>query len=275
MTYWPKSIVPQRLAAGLAIAFAIGATALPAAAQNLVTNGTFQITGGSQSFRFGNTLSWGTVSNGESLSGWTISSPTGWNWGLVFTPGSANAVYDNNGHTVTLYNQSNSGNGFNMKSPAGGNFVAIDAGQGYGGETLSQTVSGLVTGKSYQLSFAWAAAQESDGTGTTTQGFQVSLGNSTQATPTASIGQAGFSGWFNQTFTFVATGASELLSFVTDNNNSAVPPLTLLANVSLTQLASGSGSQSNPVPEPASLLVFSMGIAGLAAVRRRKVRRTS
>lgn len=74
----------------------------------------------------------------------------------------------------------------------------------------------------------------------------------------------GFSGWLNQTFDFVATGSSEVLSFLAAGTPAGVPPFALLANVSVTV-----------APEPAGITVMLSGIAGLmgfAWVRRWRIR---
>jgi hypothetical protein len=71
----------------------------------------------------------------------------------------------------------------------------------------------------------------------------------------------GFTGWQYQTFTFTASGTSDLLSFLAVGTPSGVPPFSLLDGVSLTQL-----------PEPATwtmLISGLMGVAGAARLRKR------
>ena len=68
---------------------------------------------------------------------------------------------------------------FPATSPDGGNFLLQDGAYQVG--TLSQTLNGLVTGKSYQVSFYQASGQQSGFTGNTTEWWDVSLGGSSQA----------------------------------------------------------------------------------------------
>lgn len=236
---------------------------------NLVTNGTFAVTGGSQSFRF--TTSSGyvpAVSSTESLAAWSGAAGCD----SVFIAGSPTTEY-NLTYMASLYNSTNSSNGFNMLSPTGGNFVAIDSYSSYAGNPLSETITGLTSGATYSLTFSWAGANldsatYSGGTQTYTpttsqQDFQVTLGSQSHTTATVSVAQEGFSGWMTQTFSFVASSTSETLSFlanVTDPGNSD-GPVTLLSNVSLTR-----------VPEPGGLAIVATGLLGLLPLRRRMAR---
>jgi hypothetical protein len=226
--------------------------AAPGMAQNLVTNGNFAVTGGSTSFQFGS-----GYSSSESLAGWSTS---GYNF--VFLPGST--VANGNAGTLSLWSPANgAANGFTNASPTGGNFVAADG--DYPGNTLpiTQSISGLTVGKTYALSFAWAAAQQSGFTGATTEQWQVSLGGVQQNTQTVNLPSQGFSGWMNQTFYYVATATTETLSFLA-NGSPAIPPFALLANVSLTA-----------APEPASSALLLTGVAALAGAGRFKRRRAA
>ena len=93
------------------------------------------------------------------------------------------------------------------------------------------------------------------------------LGGSTQNTSVVNVASQGFSGWMNQTFYYVATSSSEVLSFLAASTTN-VPPFALLANVSLTL-----------APEPSSSalvftgLVAAIGLAwGRQGARRRVIR---
>ncbi len=223
---------------------------------NLITNGSFAITGGSQSFQFG-TYNGYTPSGsaaGESLAGWASTS-----YGFVFTPTDtvATGTYGN----LSLYSKTTTpSNSFTNASPTGGNFIAEDS--GFNTTAITQTVSGLTSGKTYTLSFYWAGAQQTGFTGATTEQWQVSLGASTLSTQVISVASTGFSGWMYQTMSFVATSTSEQLSFLAIGSPQGVPPFALLSNVSLVAAAAA--------PEPASATLMFVGIAALVGYSWRR-----
>jgi hypothetical protein len=227
---------------------------------NLVQNGSFAVTGGTTSFQFG---TYNGYTPTETLPDW---SSTGYNFVFLPTSTSANSVYGT--ANLTLYSSTTSpSNSFNNASPTGGNFIGADA--DYGTEPITQTINGLKPGATYAVSFAWAAAQQAGYTGPTTEQWEVNLGSNmatTQDTQVVDNVSTGFAGWMDQTFDFVATAPSEVLSFLANGTPAGVPPFALLANVSMTQ-----------VPEPASLTVMAAGLAGLitAARRRRRSRQTA
>ena len=67
----------------------------------------------------------------------------------------------------------------------------------------------------------------------------------------------GFSGWMTETFDYVATSSTEVLSFLASGSPAGQPPFALLANVSMTQ-----------VPEPATWALMLTGLAALAGIVR-------
>jgi hypothetical protein len=91
--------------------------------------------------------------------------------------------------------------------------------------------------------------------------WQVSLGAQTQTTPVANYAAHGFTGWMTQSFTYMATSSSEVLSFLAQGGPNGLPPVGLLDGVSLTA-----------VPEPATWAMLVLGFAGLgfAGYRRAK-----
>lgn len=256
--YWPsfrmgsRSGVNRFLSAGFSALMIFSAQAAMAQT-NLITNGSFAITGGSQSYQFG-TYNGYTPSGsaaGESLAGWASTS-----YGFVFTPTSTVAVgtYGN----LSLYSATTTpSNSFNNASPTGGNFIAEDS--AFGTSPITQTVNGLVSGKAYTLGFFWAGAQQSGFSGTTTDQWQVTLGGSTQSTAVVTDASNGFTGWMYQTFNFVATSTSEQLSFLAIGTPAGVPPFALLTGVSLVA-----------TPEPASAALMFVGIAGLIGLSWRR-----
>jgi hypothetical protein len=243
------------IVAFLALPVVIGVT--PAAAQtNLVQNGNFSQLATNASEQFG---------TGYATSELTDWSTSGYNF--VFLPNTddttgATGEYGN----LSLWGPASptpSANGLTTASPTGGNFVGADGSTNYRG-AITQTIGGLIPNQTYAVSFAWAGAQQygTSFTSATTEQWQVSLGTSSQTTQVINIAGEGFSGWMYQTFDFVATGTSEVLSFLAIGTPSGVPPFALLANVSMTQ-----------VPEPASMTVLLTGVAGLIGIsQRRRVR---
>jgi hypothetical protein len=217
---------------------------------NLVTNGSFAVTGGSTSFQFG---TYNGYAPSESINGWAS---TGYNF--VFLPTSTVAVgtYGN----LSLWSpvsSPSSANGFNNAGPTGGNFLGADS--AYGVAAITQTINGLTVGKTYTVSFAWAGAQQAgtNYTSATTETWAVTFGSSTQSTPVINVPGEGFSGWMNTAFSYVATSSSEVLSFLAAGTPNGVPPFALLTNVSVTV-----------APEPAGITVLLSGIAGLMGLAR-------
>ncbi len=219
----------------------------------LVTNGGFEIT----------TNGPGELGYNTNAASW---STTGYNF--LFSPGSADTTgvtgeYGN----FQLWGPGNgSSNGLPPTSPAAGNFIAADG--NLDSLPVTQTISGLNIGDSYQVGFYWAAGQQGGYfTGATTEQWIVSLGAETQYSPVASIPSEGFSGWLSQSFVYVATAGSEQLSFLAHGTPSGDPPFALLDGVTMSDL-------SHPnVPEPGS--VASMTICGIClgySLRRRHSR---
>jgi hypothetical protein len=162
---------------------------------------------------------------------------------------------------------------FPTLSPDGGNFILQDADfnvpEGNGGVYnpevtggVSQNISGLQVGQIYQVGFYEAAAQQNGFYGSTTSGWNVTFGGTTQSSSTLSIAQGGFSGWMYNTLSFVATSSSELLSFV--STGSGAPPFIALDGVSVTAA----------VPEPSTWAVFGVALLGLGMAARRRFRRS-
>ncbi len=241
-----------------ALAFTVFGAALtvaaPASAQNLVSNGTFAITGGTTSFSFAGYVA---VANGESLAGWAFST-------LGSSPGAAfdfvsgqTSAADSQGTPQILPSA--------ITAPSGSNFIALDANWA---ETpnqyqISQTVSGLQVGATYTLSFAWAETQwygygVNPSSSQDTVSWTASLGSASHTTSLASVSQQGFSGWVTSTFTYVATNTSETLNFLA-TGATGEPPMALLTNVSLTK-----------APEPMSVVLLGTGIAGVAVAARKR-----
>lgn len=230
----------------LAASVATGAWAVP-----VIVNGNFETT----------SLKASAQMNTTNVGGW---STTGYNFlffpGTATTTGAAAAQYGQ----LYLGGSTNAGarNYFPASSPNGGNFVAADG--DFGVAPITQTVTGLTAGLRYSLSFYWGAAQQKGYTGTTTEQWKVSLGSEMYATPVVTNPNQRFSGWFAQTFTYTATSASQVLSFLAVGTPSGAPPFLLLDGVSITAVA-----------EPASwmtLVIAVVSIVGVAHLKRRSSR---
>ena len=150
---------------------------------------------------------------------------------------------------------------FNGRGPLGAtdpnNFLIADG--GYHATPIYQTINGLTVGDHYAVSFAWAAAQWSLNSGSTTEQWQVSLGNSTGYTSVFSLNSHSFSGWMNTTIDFTATATSEALTFLAIGSPSGNPPILLLDDVAM-----------NDIPEPAAWSVLLLAGAGMYRVRKRR-----
>jgi hypothetical protein len=246
--------IMKTVAIGIFVA-ALGAAGSATAGVNLVVSGGFEILTGSANQFIGYGVS--------ELVGWSYS-PAPFPNAAVYAPGGAQGLGAKQG-LGAYYPLYGPGQGYNngfVDSPAGGNFLAVDGEITYRAP-ISQTISGLTPGAQYNLSFIWAGSQFYDSTtlpvtSPLTAERQVSLGSETFPTPVANYPAHGFTGWMTQSFTYTASSASEVLTFLALGTPS-VPPVALLDSVSLTA-----------VPEPSTWALMVLGFAGVgfAAYRR-------
>ena len=205
------------------------------AAPNLVTNGSFETTTLTNKDRFfGNVAGWSGGGSSSALQ-------------FLDFPGTAD-----NGSYLSVYGP------FPATSPDGGNFVESDGLPNYT-HPIYQTINGLTVGTNYDVAFYQAAGQQSGFHGSTTERWQVSLGDSVQLSSQFSLLEGGVGAWQQQVLTFTATAASEMLSFLAVGAPTGTPPISFLDGVSLTA-----------VPEPASLALLGAGLAGLGMMRQRR-----
>ncbi len=226
---------------------------------NLIVNGDFEQTTVQSSGQ------WDSHYPYVNVTGWTSA---GYNF--LFTPGSADTtgVYssENTKQLILWGPNSGSANGLPATSPTGGNFVGMDGAYQVG--AISQVITGLHAGHTYQLNFYWAAAQQHGYTGDTTEKIKATLGSQFHTTSTISNPSEAFSGWTEQSFDYIATGGTETLSLLAIGTPSGVPPFALIDGVSMYDL-------SEVTPEPGAMALAAAGFVGFAGavVRRRRAAR--
>jgi hypothetical protein len=148
----------------------------------------------------------------------------------------------------------------------------IDGDPAYGAP-VSTDLTGMTIGVTYYVSFYQSSNQETSNTAPSNDNWEVFLINGAdQGTPTptnpvftsAIMANAGKEStpWEEQTFSFVATAASETLEFLENASANTVPPMLDLADVSVT------------TPEPGTWVLVLVG-AGLVFAGNRLRRRPS
>jgi hypothetical protein len=155
--------------------------------------------------------------------------------------------------------------------PGGGNFIAVD-GDASLVNSFTQTVNGLTPGTQYALTFYQAAGQQAGYSGTTTEQWQVTFGTQTLFSAVMTDPSHDFVPWQQQTLTFTATNTSEYLTFMALGTPDGLPPIVMLADVSLVDPPPGGDPVS--APEPSTVGLFAVGLAGMviAGARMRKRR---
>jgi hypothetical protein len=180
-----------------------------------------------------------------------------------------------------------------------GNYIQADGNPTFE-SGFNYKVTGLTVGTTYSLSFYQGASQQVGFVGTTTNQWIVALGavGSTlfsassgapntpdtgcgtscvhsDSDPTASIAATDLMtvptgtavGWQFTSLTLTANATTDVLSFLAwgDNGNTTnLPPIAFLSGVNS---PNGLGA---PVPEPVSMALFGVGLAGLGAITRRR-----
>jgi hypothetical protein len=162
----------------------------------------------------------------------------------------------------------------NFTGPPNGEQYWLGMDGAYDTGPVEQTINGLTPGSQYTLSFYYAKSQFALGAdnsavmGSTLQSLSVSLGSETANVITNSpLASQGFSGWSQFTTTFTATSASETLTFMAGGSPAGLPPFLMVAGVDLEPVPIGPA-----VPEPTSVALLGIGLAGLVVVARRNRR---
>jgi PEP-CTERM motif len=223
-----------------------------AAHANSFTNGDFSSNGGN-----------GQINYNTSATGWYLPGDANSSYTFIYATGTADScctsgVYGDN----ELWGTNNGGLDTIAAPPSGDAYFIAQDGD-FQVSPINQDITGLQVGKTYTVGFDYAYAQQHGFDGATLQYWGVSLGDSpAQYTPTGTNPSHGFTGWYQDSFSFVADNTAETLSFLA-YGNLPVPPFALLAGVTFTP--------DTAVPEPATWALMGLGFAGLgfAAYRRR------
>jgi hypothetical protein len=268
-------------------------TFVPAAHATTLFNGTFTGTTGTFGSAGGGLNTLNDYTTGGNLTSWAISDVNS-SSGLAvlyYTGNQGSTSTNGDGVNVTgrfgnfsVYDPGNvasatpTGGAIPNMSPGGGNFIAADGAVGYQ-VAIYQTLTSLNPGASYSVTFWYAAAQQYTFTGNTTEGWQVSMENAAQLTQVAANGttiqdtpaqaggglaQGSFQTWAQETFTFTAASATQVLTFLSLGTPSGQPPVDFLSDVVLTS-----------TPEPGSMGMLGAGLvslAGLLRMRRNRMR---
>lgn len=221
----------KNLAVATLVAGAAFASASAAMAAPIITNGSFENPGSGGSFT--------TLSGGSTfITGWTVGGDTIDYIGSYWTSSNGSASLDLNG---------------------------------YHPGSISQTITGLAIGGVYRISFDMAGNPAG---GPSIKTMDVDLDGVTQTLATFdTTGKSlGAMGWTSMSFDFTAANTSELLAFVSTttgfSGNDTYPQAfgPALDNVSIATLR----APRQAVPEPLTLSIFGAGLAGTAALRRRR-----
>jgi len=223
-------------------------------ASNAILNGDFESTSANSLGPYPTAVE-GQFAN-TNLTAWTA---TG--YGFVFTPSGVDTTGSKNqwGSQLTLWGPGKGSYNGLTASPTGGNFLGLDG--DYNKASVSQLVSGLTIGNKYEVSFYWAAAQQSGFDGDTTEHFDVTLGPETYSTSTFNLPNHGFSGWMYETITFTASNTSDILTFLAQGTPTGQPPFVLLDGVTMDVAA---------VPEPSAFMLGAVALGAFSLRRNRK-----
>lgn len=196
---------------------------------NLVANGNFETNGrrlGSQGLA-------------TSLKSWTTSFGFADDWHVFLLNETADAVFmdtiSNNpariwgpNNAVPVYNNF-SGSAVNN----GGYFIGVRADTGDSIPSISQNLTGLVVGETYNVVFQWACAQLYESFGATQQFWTVQFGQESWSTTSCSNPSQGFTYWKDEEHSFTASASTQTLSFLASSTPTGNGAMTLLDTVSV------------------------------------------
>jgi hypothetical protein len=264
------------------------------AGPNLVQNGTFSGLDGTQNVG-GNTCGTSNTTTVQltncDLPNWYWS-PSGGGSASGLNPGGNNYTFILNSSNYTGFPSISNGTlALKQAIPAppdnGAHWLGADG--AFQTSYTYTTVTGLVVGYAYNITFFMGAGQQTGFTGDTTSTWKVGLSSgaagctfpgansspgtclpntgtttsqtapalSLPSTPTNYTGTAGFVGWASEEVTLIASAATEVLWFMAVGTpGSTQPPFSLLDGVVMT------------VPEPPAYGLLAVGLLGLLGARR-------
>jgi hypothetical protein len=257
----------SRFSAALAAIAALVGSAGPAGAtidpaHQFIVNGGFEQT----------TNGLGQLARNTNVVGWTShnDSQGNYNYTYVLNSSTASTIGSPGEAQLRLWGPGNgTNNGLqNSMGGTGGNFIGGDG--DYHAGTITQAITGLIIGQSYQLTFDFAGAQEYLFNGPSTDSWYFGFQNQGINQQSAVLNNVahGFTGWQTQTYNFVATQTSDTLYFMAQGTPAGQPPFSLLDNVSLI----GAYGTVSAAPEPGTwaMMLVGFGIVGSSLRARRR-----
>ncbi len=239
-------------------AFSLAVVTAGPAQATIIVNGSFENKGtATNSF---------SISNPTVLPGWAATPSGNKVLDCLVVAGETDKLCGTpNGWTLQFWNNGVGGPFAGGLSPDGGNYVAIDGSTDFA-TPLTQTLTGLVVGQSYDISFYQAATQQfgPNFNGATTERWNVSLGSQSQLSTLMNTPNHGYVGWMQQTLSFTAQNVSDTLTFLAVGTPSGVPPFVLLDGVSIKETPPSS------TPEPGTWAMLGVGGTLLAVGSKRR-----
>lgn len=231
-----------------AAALSLWGTSAQALGLNLVQNSSFEDNGGAGQFQGTDFFIFTPVGGvpATSVSGWTV---TGLGAGIASIRDNKNLTQWPALASVPLPPTTSGAFYFQADGDTIGHFNA----------SISQIITTLIQGNTYQLSFDWAAAPFFPNT-LITSGWDITFGKDND-TVRAAAGPNAFSGWTTYTKIFTATSPSQTLRFLSSGTPAGQPPFSLLDNVQLREIS--------PVPGPLGVLGAATAFGYSRRIRRR------